>query len=143
MLKNAVNLIVVDAVGKILCVTRRNTKIWCLPGGKVDEGETALEAVIRETREETGFSVLPDKCMPIYSDIVLGDDGNHYYSTTFAYLDVVQEDDPGTEWSVEPGIMVSMITADDLIRHGAFSEYNRNALISMQKLLLIISMNQF
>lgn len=28
---------------------------WCLPGGKTDEGETSLQAAVRECEEETGF----------------------------------------------------------------------------------------
>lgn len=32
--------------------------LWCFPGGKIDKGETPLEAVKRETLEETGI-VLP------------------------------------------------------------------------------------
>ena len=31
---------------------------WGLPGGKVEEGETLIEAVIRETEEETGMKLL-------------------------------------------------------------------------------------
>ena len=30
---------------------------WCLPGGKVEEGESAFEAVRREAVEETGFGI--------------------------------------------------------------------------------------
>lgn len=30
---------------------------WCPPGGLIDEGESPEEAVIRETREETGIKV--------------------------------------------------------------------------------------
>lgn len=54
--------------GKILMV-RKEAPEWSLPGGKIDPGETQLEAACRELREETslqftdaqflGHSVLP------------------------------------------------------------------------------------
>ena len=43
---------------KILGVTRKyNHNDWGLPGGKLDPGETALEAIIRESKEETGLDI--------------------------------------------------------------------------------------
>lgn len=33
--------------------------LWCVPGGKMEEGETLLEAAVRETREECGQRVAP------------------------------------------------------------------------------------
>lgn len=41
--------------GKILMIQRRNNgeDYWVLPGGKVDEGETVEQAVLRELNEET------------------------------------------------------------------------------------------
>jgi ADP-ribose pyrophosphatase YjhB (NUDIX family) len=32
---------------------------WCLPGGHIEQNETAVEAVIREVREETGLDFFP------------------------------------------------------------------------------------
>ena len=47
--------------GKILLILRKNNNeyngIWSNPGGKVEEGETVEEAVIREIREELGIGV--------------------------------------------------------------------------------------
>lgn len=52
-----VGLLVQD--GKVLAVSRKNNhQDLGLPGGKVDPGETAEEAVCREVEEETGLHVL-------------------------------------------------------------------------------------
>jgi len=48
---------------KIL-LTRRNVEPfkgqWCLPGGHIDVDEKALDAVIREAKEETGLDFEPE-----------------------------------------------------------------------------------
>lgn len=49
-----------DGEGRLLLV-RRGTPpgqgLWSVPGGRVERGETAEEAVVREVREETGLVV--------------------------------------------------------------------------------------
>ncbi|MCE7936774.1 NUDIX domain-containing protein [Candidatus Saccharibacteria bacterium CPR2] len=42
---------------------------WSLPGGKVEESETLFEAVVRETKEETGVLVEPKKLLYITESI--------------------------------------------------------------------------
>ncbi|WP_419241247.1 NUDIX hydrolase [Cardinium endosymbiont of Nabis limbatus] len=34
---------------------------WCTPGGKLEQNETPLQAIIRETEEETGILLLPEE----------------------------------------------------------------------------------
>lgn len=56
----SVGVLVLDA-GRILLVQRGHEPqagLWTLPGGKVEPGETLLEAAARETTEETGLRVL-------------------------------------------------------------------------------------
>jgi ADP-ribose pyrophosphatase YjhB (NUDIX family) len=43
--------------GRLLLVRRCDSGAWELPGGRVDVGETAVEAAVRETAEESGVRV--------------------------------------------------------------------------------------
>lgn len=53
--------------GQILVVSRKNNPDdFGLPGGKIDPGETAKGAIIREIWEETGVEVT--HCEPIFED---------------------------------------------------------------------------
>ena len=58
-----VGAVIVDDVGRILLVLRGNEPqagLWSVPGGKVEAGETLVEAVVREVVEETGLRVVVD-----------------------------------------------------------------------------------
>jgi 8-oxo-dGTP pyrophosphatase MutT (NUDIX family) len=58
--------VVVDDHGPGILVTRRAAKLrahpgqWALPGGRLDEGEDAEQAALRELHEELGLSLPPD-----------------------------------------------------------------------------------
>jgi len=65
----------VDAViigrGSILLVKRRFDPykgLWAIPGGFVEEGETAEQAAAREAFEETGVRIKITKLLGVYSD---------------------------------------------------------------------------
>ncbi len=53
--------VVRDARGRLLLV-RRGTEpgrgLWSVPGGRIEPGETAQEAAVREVEEETGLRVV-------------------------------------------------------------------------------------
>ena len=48
---------VADGRVEIVIVHRRSPKLWALPKGTPDSGETIEETALRETREETGLEV--------------------------------------------------------------------------------------
>ncbi|MEM7095326.1 MAG: CoA pyrophosphatase [Actinomycetota bacterium] len=56
------------AGGASLLITRRgnlaaHARQWAFPGGRIDEGETPLEAAIREAEEEVGLALRPDQLL--------------------------------------------------------------------------------
>ncbi len=51
--------------GKILLVHHKKLKRWMYPGGPVEKNERPIEAVIRETREETGYKVSIVGALPL------------------------------------------------------------------------------
>lgn len=64
----AVAAVVQSNTGDILMIERTDNKLWALPGGAQDLGETTREAVIREVYEETGINVEVRGITGIYSD---------------------------------------------------------------------------
>lgn len=46
-----------DGRDQVLLVHRRSPRLWALPKGTPDAGETIEETALRETREETGIEV--------------------------------------------------------------------------------------
>lgn len=53
--------IVTDPAGRALLVRKRGTERFMQPGGKVEPGESAVETLTRELREELGLELDPEK----------------------------------------------------------------------------------
>jgi 8-oxo-dGTP diphosphatase len=82
---------------------------WSFPGGRIELGETILEAVKRETLEETGVEIAPLEVFQVYDWIVRDDAGGitfhylaHYVHARYLSGEPRPRDDAvGVLWAVE------------------------------------------
>lgn len=68
-----------DEQGRIFLTRRADNGQWCLPGGRMESGESVAEACEREVWEETGLRVRVRRLVGVYShpdQLVVYPDGN-------------------------------------------------------------------
>jgi 8-oxo-dGTP pyrophosphatase MutT (NUDIX family) len=70
----AIALVVDDTDAVCFLITRRTSRMrahagqWALPGGRLDDGESATAAALRELHEEVGLDVGPDAVLGVLDD---------------------------------------------------------------------------
>src|SRR5512143_2130612 len=57
-----------DKREKVLLTRRADNGLWCLPGGKMEPGESVEECCRREVVEETGLDVKLKRLIGVYSN---------------------------------------------------------------------------
>lgn len=70
--------------GEILLIQRKDNRLWAMPGGLLEVGETPSEGTCREVREETGIAVEPLKLIGVYDSRLCGSvTSAHLYQFVF------------------------------------------------------------
>lgn len=91
----------------VLAVTNRRYGGFCLPGGKVDPGETPRDAAVRELWEETGLRILESDLVWLFA----GDSATESGREVHVFWARVASGNPQT---VEENTVVQWLTLDDL-----------------------------
>jgi ADP-ribose pyrophosphatase YjhB (NUDIX family) len=64
----AARAVVLDREGRVLLIRRGDNKMWALPAGTMEPGESVTECMKREVREETGLVVQSATAFAVYSE---------------------------------------------------------------------------
>lgn len=64
----AVTAFIPDKSGRLLMIRRTDNDLYAIPGGAQEIGETIVQTVVREVREETGILVDVTGLIGVYSD---------------------------------------------------------------------------
>ncbi len=70
--------IVQDDHGRVLLIHKTDNHLWALPGGGHEIGESILDTVVREVKEETGYDVQVQTLTGTYTNphhVITYDDG--------------------------------------------------------------------
>lgn len=117
--------------GKILVVYSKKYDYYKFPGGGPNEGESHIEALIREVREESGYSVIPSSIVEFgqvtrkqASEV---EPDTVFHQENYYYLCEVEETPGETnldDYEAEEGFTAMWVTPLEAIRCNRYTEPN-------------------
>ena len=110
---------VVVRTGRALIIRRAHEPRkgeWSLPGGHLDLGESLIDAVRREVKEETGLDVHPGPIVETFDRVHRDPDGRVHFH--FVIVDFVCEARSGEAVAGSDAEAVAWVTASELDAYG-------------------------
>jgi len=116
---------------KVLLTKRADNERWCLPGGRMESGESAAEACAREVWEETGLRTRVKRLIGVYSDpdqLVIYPDGNKVFMVVLSFEAEIVEGELGLSDETTAFGYFSIQEMESLPMHGRHKNRVEDAL---------------
>jgi 8-oxo-dGTP pyrophosphatase MutT (NUDIX family) len=114
-----------DVRKKVFLTQRADNGLWCLPGGKMESGETLEECCQREVWEETGLHVRITRLVGIYSNrdqLVVYRDGNQAQIVVVSFEAEITGGEPGLSDETTAFGYFALDEIESLPMHGRHAE---------------------
>jgi len=119
---------------KILLTRRSDNGLWCLPGGKMESGETVEECCQREVFEETGLEIKTQRLIGVYSNrdqLVIYPDGNKVQIVVLSFEAVATGGKLGLSNETTDAAFFSPLEMESMPMHGHHMERVNDALLNL------------
>ena len=119
---------------KILLTRRSDNGLWCLPGGKMESGETVEECCQREVFEETGLEIRTRRLIGVYSNrdqLVIYPDGHRVQIVVLSFEAEVTGGTLGLSDETTAAAFFSPLEMESMPMHGHHMERIQDALAKL------------
>ena len=119
---------------KILLTQRRDNGLWCLPGGKMEAGESVEECCQREVFEETGLEIRTQRLIGVYSNreqLFIYPDGNKVQIVVLSFEAEVTGGKLGLSDETTAAAYYSPSDMELMAMHGRHLEHVHDALAKL------------
>jgi ADP-ribose pyrophosphatase YjhB (NUDIX family) len=124
---------------KALLTRRADNGRWCVPGGTMEPGESAVEACEREVLEETGLRVRVMRLIGVYSDpdqLVIYPGGEKVHFVILSFEANAATGEPGLSNETTAVGYFSLDEMDSLPMHGHHKQRVLDALAGLASALI-------
>ena len=133
-MKKVAKLLMIDSNDKYLIMFRSDHPIFGsdpdLPGGTLEDGETLLDALLREVQEEAGVNIDAKNVDKIYSGTEYSKHGTHYalfVTKLNVRLEIIMSwEHSSYEWLERDKFLQKAKSANDTYMHMVFDVINQN-----------------